>query len=209
MVVDSRRFGSVSVGVALVVLLLLSAVASGGTGGYTDDAGAVPVVELDDEQRTVVASDDDRATVEGVSPRAVAERYNEVAERVPALIDERFADDPIQRAVALGVYELAKDRLADQVVELRVTTDDGDTVVYTVTTDDAARIVSYDDEATDDETMRVVTDETTLRELATADDPVTAAVDAYERGDITVDATGGVDATLVRGLTELAESTGR
>lgn len=209
MVVDSRRFGSVSVGVALVVLLLLSAVASGGTGGDTGDAGAVPVVELDDEQRTVVASDDDRATVEGVSPRAVAERYNEVAERVPTFIDERFADDPIQRAVALGVYELAKDRLADQVVELRVTTDDGDTVVYTVTTDDAARIVSYDDEATDDETMRVVTDETTLRELATADDPVTAAVDAYERGDITVDAAGGVDATLVRGLTELAESTGR
>lgn len=174
----------------IALVALSSAVAGGATAGGTDPYSATGPAALDAGSPTPERVDGDGPrTVEGVSPAAVADRYNDVAEHAPSLIDERFADAPIQRAVALATYERASDALADQVVELRVTTDDGETVVYTVTTDEDARIVSYDDGATDDETLRVATDEATLRAVAAADDPATAALDAVERGDISVEAT--------------------
>jgi hypothetical protein len=185
--------------VALVALS--SAVAGGVTGGGADPVSATGPAAIDTGPPTPEGVDGDGPkTVEGVSPATVAERYNDVVERAPALIDERFADDPLQRAVALAAYERANDALADQVVELRVTTDDGETVVYTVTTDEDARIVSYDDGATDDETLRATTDEATLRAVAAADDPAIAALDAVERGDISVEATGEDGDSAVVGL---------
>jgi hypothetical protein len=169
---------------ALAVLLVLLAGMAGG-------APEPPVTS---------ASPVDGAGATDPRADALVEEYNTLLDRAPALIEERFADDPDRRALALATYDLARQQVADRVVELHVTTDDGEELVYTVVTDDEARIVGYEEGPSDHETLRVETDETTLRAIAADEDPVSAALEAHERGDVVVStdrtvhlATDGVD----------------
>jgi len=162
---------------ALAVLLVLLA----GMAGATASGAPEPSVA------SALSSDGASAT----DPRAdaVVVEYNALLDRAPALIGEQFADDPDRRVLALATYDLARQQLSDRVVELRVTTNDGEELVYTVVTDDEARIVGYEEGPSDHETLRVETDETTLRAIAADDDPVSAALEAHERGDVVVSST--------------------
>ncbi|MFC5970969.1 hypothetical protein ACFPYI_06445 [Halomarina salina] len=194
---QNRRVG-VAVLVCVLLTLAVVGLVSGGAppllGGSTEaDVAAdrtAETAEPTDSEESARATSLENVVREDASPEEVVDAYNELVDRAPAVIDERFADDPDLREVAHLAYELATDRLADQVVELRVTTDDGEVQTYTVVTDEAAHVVDYDVGPTDDETIRVASDEATLGTIATAEDPVSAVVDAHERGDLSVEHVG-------------------
>lgn len=85
--------------------------------------------------------------------------------------------------------DVVRDRFADERVTLTVERDGQTDEVYTAVTDDDARIVSFE-EGSHDPTMRVTTDEETVRNIAQSEDSAGAAVDAYQSDRIDVEGVG-------------------
>lgn len=85
--------------------------------------------------------------------------------------------------------DVVRDRFADERVTLTVERDGQTNEVYTAVTDDDARIVSFE-EGSHDPTMRVTTDEETVRNIAQSEDSAGAAVDAYQSDRIAVEGVG-------------------
>lgn len=111
-------------------------------------------------------------------PEELASAYNENIDSVPDVIQNRAADER---------------------VELNVHTSEGETVTYTAVTDDDARITEIR-EGSHDPTIRVTTDEATIREVANAEDTATAASEAYESGDIRVEGVGTANTVKVEAV---------
>lgn len=108
------------------------------------------------------------------------------AEDVAATYNENVADLP----------DVIKNRATNERVELNIETSEGETVTYTAITDDEARVTELQ-EGSHDPTLRVSTDETTIREVANADDTGAAASEAYESGDIQIEGVGVVNSVTV------------
>lgn len=87
------------------------------------------------------------------------------------------------------VPDVIKNRAADERVELNVQTSDGETVTYTAVTDEDARITEIR-EGSHDPTIRVTTDEATIREIANAEDTGATASEAYDSGDVQIEGVG-------------------
>lgn len=97
------------------------------------------------------------------------------------------------------VPDFVEEELADERVEAVVTTDDG-TYRYHAETGEDARVETLERGGADDPTVRVRTDAETLREIRDADDPAAAAVDAYDRGEITIEGVGVADTVRVEAV---------
>jgi hypothetical protein len=91
---------------------------------------------------------------------------------------------------------VARSQVSGQRIDLRIETPDGERR-FAVTTRDDGRIASWEDGAIDDPTLRVETDESTLCDIATSDDPAAAFSDAYDSGAIEVSGVGPVNAVKV------------
>ncbi|MFQ3319160.1 MAG: hypothetical protein ACI8UR_000552 [Natronomonas sp.] len=98
----------------------------------------------------------------------VAETYNDNIDQVPDVIKNRFADER---------------------VEISVEASDGTAQTYTAVTDEQARIQELK-EGSDDPTIHVSTDEETINEVANADDPKAAGLEAYNSDEVTVEGVG-------------------
>jgi putative NIF3 family GTP cyclohydrolase 1 type 2 len=118
---------------------------------------------------------------------AVQESDNSTdAEDVAAAYNENVDDLP----------DVIKNRATNERVELTIETSDGETVTYTAITDDEARVTELR-EGSHDPTLRVSTDEATIREVANADNTGAAASEAYESGDIRIEGVGVVNSVTV------------
>lgn len=115
-----------------------------------------------------------------VDAEEVVEAYNEHVDEAPDVVRDRFADE----RVALIV-----ERSGEPDVE------------YTAVTDEDARVVSLE-EGADDPTVRVTTDEATVDEIASSEDEVDAALDAYHSDRVEVEGVG-ITNTVVVGATEV------
>lgn len=130
-----------------------------------------------------------------VAPDEAVATYNGLLDDAPDIIRQRSVDHPENRHRLLQLYEIGTEQLANEVIELHVTTNDGDSILCTVQTGNDAQIVAYEEgTSVDQPTMRIITDETTLQEIADADDLAATALGAYERGDIVIE---GTDATTM------------
>lgn len=119
-------------------------------------------------------SDDDEKRVEDLD--ALAATYNENLDSVP------------------GIFV---SRLANERVDIRVTTGDGHRQYYADTGDDA-RIEAIERGTGDRKpTVRVRTDESTLDAIRTAERPAATAVEAYNAGAIEIEGVGIVGAVEV------------
>lgn len=182
----------------VVALVVVASAASAGVLNQADEKRTEPHAPTHDASSSTDGDDAETsdADEEGeeekdVTPDEVVAAYNDLLDRVPELIREEFADRPAERERALAAYELGRDFLADQRIEIHVSMDEGEDVTHTVVTDGDARIVAHEAGTSDEEpTMRVSTDEETLRKIASADDPTAAALEAFERGDIDVEGVG-------------------
>lgn len=85
--------------------------------------------------------------------------------------------------------DVLTDRVADERVALTVERADEADIEYTVVTDETAEVVSIA-EGHDDPTLRMTTNEATVDEIANAETPGEAAVDAYESDDIELEGVG-------------------
>jgi hypothetical protein len=92
--------------------------------------------------------------------------------------------------------DVVRDRFADERVALTIERTGEEDLVYTAVTDASARIESV--EAGEHEpTLRVTTDEATVRDVAEADDTAAAAVEAYESGAVEVEGVGPTNTVKV------------
>lgn len=98
-------------------------------------------------------------------------------------------------------------QLANERVNIRVDTDDGEQWYYAETGDDA-RVEDLERGQGDDATVRVTTDAATLDAIRSADDPAAAALDAYDSGDVRISGVGVVDSVKVE-VVKAAVSVGR
>jgi hypothetical protein len=105
----------------------------------------------------------------------IAAAYNENVDSLPGVIENRAANER---------------------VELNIETSEGGTETYTAITDGDARITEFR-EGSHDPTLRVSTDEATIREIANADNTGAAAAEAYESGDIRIEGVGMVNTVTV------------
>lgn len=105
----------------------------------------------------------------------VVEVYNQNVDQAPDVIRDRFADERVVLTVERAGEE-------DE--------------VYTAVTDEDARIVSLE-EGADDPTMRVTTDEETMRDIAESEDTVGTAVDAYRSDRVEVEGVGVTNTVTV------------
>lgn len=87
------------------------------------------------------------------------------------------------------VPDVVRDRFADERVSLTVERDGQSDEVYTAVTDDEGQVVSFE-EGTHDPTMRVTTDEATVRDVARSENPQSAAMDAYRSERVDVEGVG-------------------
>lgn len=147
-------------------------------------------------------------SVTGLDPASAAraeayvERYNRGVDAAPDHIRERYADDVRGAVVALSAYETVRRQVADEVVRFEVRTDTGEEAVVTVRTDADAHVVDYRvGDGSTPPTVVVRTDEATLREVAGADDRLTAALDAVATGDVEVSGSG-VDPVVLKNVVE-------
>lgn len=100
--------------------------------------------------------------------REVLDVYDQNIEQVPDVIRNRFADERVE-------VTIERSGESDE--------------VYTVVTDGDARVVSFE-EGSDDPTLRVKTDETTVREVAQSNDTKSAALEAYRSDRVEVEGVG-------------------
>lgn len=200
--------GIAKVGVLFVVVFTVSSVVTGfvvsepslGTGGAS--VGTQTGSGFDD---TSLQNGTDRANAVVDDPGRVARAYNEHVDRVPAVLEERTDSDRKQR-LALEAYASLRANLADEVIEFRIRTADGDVETYTVWTDEDAYIVRYRTGGSDVEPgVTVVTDETTIERIAASNDRPAAVVDAVEADDINVRGAGLDGFMLERSLKLYAE----
>lgn len=105
----------------------------------------------------------------------VVEMYNQNVDQAPDVIRDRFADERVVLTVERAGEE-----------------DD----VYTAVTDDDARIESLE-EGAHDPTMRVTTDEETMRDIAQSEDTTGTAVDAYRSERVDVEGVGVTNTVTV------------
>ena len=105
----------------------------------------------------------------------VVEVYNQNVDEAPDVIRDRFADERVVLTVERAGQE-------DE--------------VYTAVTDEDARIVSLE-EGAHDPTMRVTTDEQTIRDIAESEDTVGTAVDAYRSDRVDVEGVGVTNTVTV------------
>jgi hypothetical protein len=115
----------------------------------------------------------------------VAAAYNENVDSLPGVI---------------------KNRAANERVALNIETSNGGTATYTAITDGDARVTEFR-EGTHDPTLRVSTDEATIREIANAENTGAAAAEAYESGDIRIEGVGAVNTVMVEAV-KVAHSVG-
>lgn len=85
--------------------------------------------------------------------------------------------------------DVIQNRAAGERVELNVQTSEGETMTYTAVTDEDARVTEIR-EGSHDPTIRVTTDEATIREIANAENTGAATSEAYESGDIQIEGVG-------------------
>ena len=85
--------------------------------------------------------------------------------------------------------DVVRDQFADERVTLTVERDGQSDEVYTAVTDEDGRVVSFE-EGTHDPTMRVMTDEATIRDVARSENPRSAAMDAYRSERVDVEGVG-------------------
>lgn len=151
---------------------------------------AIPSVDspLDHES----ASDDATTAREGAvidDPERVVTGDNEHIDQLPAVLRDRIDDDRKQQLPVEASASL-RNNLADEVIEFRVQTEDGDVETYTAWTDGEAYIVDYrTGESEAEPGVTVSTDEATIDAVAAADDRPKAVDDAVEAGDIDVQGT--------------------
>jgi hypothetical protein len=98
----------------------------------------------------------------------VVDVYNDRVDEVPGVIRDRFADER---------------------VEVVIEHPDGADETYTAVTDDSARVTSLE-AGSDDPTIRVTTDASTVGDVAESDDAVDTAVDAYRSDRVDVEGVG-------------------
>ncbi|WP_336136083.1 hypothetical protein [Natronomonas amylolytica] len=111
------------------------------------------------------------------------------AENVAATYNENVGDLP----------DVIKNRATNERVELTIETADGEAVTYTAITDDEARVTELR-EGSHDPTLRVSTDEATIREISNADNTGAAAAEAYDSGDIRIEGVGMVNSVTVEAV---------
>lgn len=120
------------------------------------------------------------------APAAVAAQSAEGdAESVVQAYNDNIGDAP----------DVIADRFADERIAMTVEGSDG-AVTYTAVTDANAEVVEFE-EGANDPTIRVTTDEATIRDIAEAEDTGAAAVDAYESDDVTVEGVGVTNTVTV------------
>lgn len=120
------------------------------------------------------------------APAAVAAQSAEGdAESVAQAYNDNIGDAP----------DVIADRFADERIAMTVEGSDG-AVTYTAVTDANAEVVEFE-EGANDPTIRVTTDEATIRDIAEAEDTGAAAVDAYESDDVTVEGVGVTNTVTV------------
>lgn len=95
--------------------------------------------------------------------------------------------------------DVLQNRAADERIELNVQTSEGETMTYTAVTDEDARVTEIS-EGSNDPTIRVTTDEATIREIANAEDTGAAASEAYESGDIQVEGVGVTNTVTIEAV---------
>lgn len=105
----------------------------------------------------------------------VVEMYNQNVDQAPDVVRDRFADERVVLTVERAGEE-------DE--------------VYTAVTDEDARIVSLE-EGAHDPTMKVTTDEQTMRDIAQSEDTVGTAVDAYRSDRVEVEGVGVTNTVTV------------
>lgn len=105
----------------------------------------------------------------------VVEVYNQNVDEAPDVIRDRFADERVVLTVERAGEE-------DE--------------VYTAVTDDEARIESLE-EGAHDPTMRVTTDEQTMRDISESEDTVGTAVEAYRSDRVDVEGVGVTNTVTV------------
>jgi hypothetical protein len=177
------------VGAALVVALAAAVALAGLPVAAIPATGDLPT-DADDADDTddVLAPTPDRLALVD----RLVDEYNDRLDEAPDALREQYADDPMRADGAVATLDAARSQLADERVELRVTTDEGDWVVV-AQTDESARIIDYEfgpdalDEPAD---LRLSTDEATLERVWTAEDPQAAAIEAYESGEIRIEGDG-------------------
>lgn len=125
------------------------------------------------------------------TPVAAVEPTEDDAREAVQLYNERVDEVP----------DAIRDRFADERVVVRVEREGQEDVVYTAITDEDARVVDYR-EGEHDPTLRVSTDEETVREVADAENPRATAVNAYESDAVDVEGVGVKNSLLVK-LTEI------
>lgn len=91
---------------------------------------------------------------------------------------------------------IVRGQLSDQRIDLRIDTADGERR-FAVTTDADARITQLDETVANDPTLRVETDESTLCDITTNEDPTAAFAQAYEDGSIKLSGVGIVNSVKV------------
>ncbi|WP_254538868.1 hypothetical protein [Halomarina litorea] len=184
-----------SVGAMLVVLLAATIALAGvltATAPLRADAVAGGAPSTGD---SVVGPDQTAELVESHPDRLarvdrLVDDYNDHLDGASERIRDRFADDPATAAAVGAAFDLVRGRLADQRIEVRVATGDGD-AVFVATTDEEARVTGYElGEGDGSAGLRIRTDEATIRDIRNAADGPAAVVEAYRSGAIRIEGDG-------------------
>lgn len=112
------------------------------------------------------------------NPDEIASAYNQNVDQLPDVI---------------------KNRAANERVELQVERSNGEVVTYTAITDEDARVTEIR-EGSHDPSIRVTTDEETIREVANAEDTPSAAAEAYKSDDVQVEGVGTVNTVTIEAV---------
>jgi hypothetical protein len=75
--------------------------------------------------------------------------------------------------------------IGEERINGEITLNDGSVLSLAITTDNDAKITSFEQGEISDPTMRVSTDENTIRSIMSSSDPVSAFLDALDAGTIT------------------------
>lgn len=94
------------------------------------------------------------------------------------------------------IPDFVKNRFADERVAVTIERDDAEPIEHTAVTDKSAHIVELEDGIADP-TIRIITDEQTLREISNAENPVEAGTEAYKSEDVTVEGVGVTNTVVI------------
>lgn len=97
------------------------------------------------------------------------------------------------------VPTVIRNRFANERVAITLERDDGEDIQYTAVTNGDAEVTDVD-EGIVDPTIKVTTDEATVREVAQSEDPGAAGVEAYESEDVQVEGVGVTNTVKVESV---------